>query len=47
MMNFLVGAIVSAIFWLIDADFYRNSKKQGMKRPIMVGVDKKSAEFAK
>ena len=46
-MNFLLGATVSAIFWLIAADFYRNSKKQGMKRPIMVGVDKKSAEFAR
>jgi len=29
----------------VNADFYRNSKKQGIKRPMMVGVDKKTAEF--
>jgi len=32
--------------FLVDADFYQNSKKQGMKRPMMVGVDKKTAQFA-
>ena len=32
--------------FLVDANFYQNSKKQGMKRPMMVVLDKKTAEFA-